>query len=96
MGPEYQADALAQVLLEPALTQWQRRAAAAVRENWHWEYDHAVTVESVEPNDPTADALTVRAEVSETGRLFEFEVQNTAASYDDRLVMEYDLIRQGR
>lgn len=94
LGPEYRADALAQVLVEPALTQWQRRAAAAVRENWHWEYDHAVAVESVEPNDPTADALTVRAEVSEAGRLFEFEVQNTAASYNDRLVMEYDLIRQ--
>jgi len=94
LGPDYRADALSEVLVEPVLSQWQRRAAAAVRENWHWEYDHAVTVESVEPDDPTADALTVRAEVSETGRFFEFEVQNTAASYDDRLIMQYDLIRQ--
>lgn len=94
LGPDYQADRLNQVLVDPALAQWRRRADAAARENWYWEYEHQVTVESVEPDDPTADALSVTATVTEKGRFFEYDVENTAASYNDKLRMQYDLVRQ--
>ena len=94
LGKDYQADRLEEILVEPVLTQWRRRAESAPRENWYWEYEHNVEVKSVSPDDPTADQLQVTAVVSEIARLFEYGVENTSASYDDVLTMRYDLIRQ--
>jgi hypothetical protein len=53
-----------------------------------------VEVQSVTPDDPTADRLQVTAVVRENARLFEYGVENDRASYDDRLTMEYVLVRQ--
>ncbi|WP_017301096.1 IMS domain-containing protein [Nodosilinea nodulosa] len=94
LGKDYQGDRLDDILLEPVLTQWRRRADAAAQENWYWEYQHNVEIESVTPDDPTADQLQAVAIVSEKARLFEFGVENTSASYDDTLKMQYDLVRQ--
>ncbi|MGB3199796.1 MAG: IMS domain-containing protein [Nodosilinea sp.] len=94
LGKDYQGDRLDDILLEPMLTQWTRRANAAVQESWYWEYEHNVEVESVTPDDPTVDQLQVVAAVSEKARLFEFGVENANAAYDDTLRMQYDLVRQ--
>jgi hypothetical protein len=94
LGQDYQSDQLETILVEPLLTQWQRRAAAAAQENWYWQYEHTVDVEEVTPDDPTADRLEVIAVVGEKAQLFEFDVENTSASYDDVLRMQYDLTRQ--
>ncbi len=94
LGADYQADRLNDILVEPLLTQWRRRADAAAQESWHWEYEHTVEVEEVTPDDPTTDQLQVVAVVSEKAQLFEFDVENVSASYDDVLRMQYDLIRQ--
>lgn len=94
LGPDYQSDQLDTVLVEPLLTQWRRRAAAAAQENWYWQYEHSVEVEEVAPDDPTAERLQVTAVVNEKAQLFEFDVENVSASYDDVLRMQYDLIRQ--
>ncbi len=94
LGKEHQVEGLTGILIEPLLTQWQRRAAAAVQENWYWEYEHSVSVDAVTPDDPTVDQLQVTATVQEQARLFEYEVENTSASYSDNLTMRYDLVRQ--
>ncbi|MGB3135796.1 MAG: IMS domain-containing protein [Nodosilinea sp.] len=94
LGKDYQGDRLDDILLEPVLIQWTRRADAAAQESWYWEYEHSVEVEAVTPDDPTADQLQATALVSEKARLFEFGVENTSASYDDTLRMQYDLVRQ--
>lgn len=94
LGKEHQAEGLTGILIEPLLTQWQRRATAAVQENWYWEYEHSVSVDTVTPDDPTVDQLQVTATVQEKARLFEYEVENTSASYSDNLTMRYDLVRQ--
>ncbi|WP_035985434.1 IMS domain-containing protein [Leptolyngbya sp. KIOST-1] len=94
LGKDYQGDRLDDILLEPVLTQWARRADAAAAENWYWEYEHTVEVESVSPDDPTADELQAIARVSERARLFEYGVENVGAAYDDTLRMQYDLVRQ--
>jgi len=94
MGEDYQSNQLETILTGPLLNQWQRRAAAAPQENWYWEYEHEVEVQSVTPDDPTADRLQVTAVVRENARLFEYGVENDRASYDDRLTMEYVLVRQ--
>lgn len=94
LGESYQGDRLDDILLEPVLTQWTRRADAATAESWYWEYEHNVEIESVTPDDPTADSLQAIAVVSEKARLFEFGVENANAAYDDTLRMQYDLVRQ--
>lgn len=94
LGESYQGDRLDDILLEPVLTQWTRRADAAAAESWYWEYEHNVEIESVTPNDPTADSLQAIAVVSEKAKLFEFGVENANAAYDDTLKMQYDLVRQ--
>lgn len=94
LGEGYQSDRLDDILLEPVLTQWSRRANAATQESWYWEYEHSVEIESVTPNDPTADRLQAIAVVSEKAKLFEFGVENADAAYDDTLKMQYDLVRQ--
>ncbi len=94
LGKEHKTDGLAGILLEPLLTQWQRRAEAGTQENWYWEYDHRVEITSVTPDDPTSDKLQVTATVQEKARFFEYDVENTSASYDDQLTMRYDLVRQ--
>ncbi|TVQ05831.1 MAG: DUF4101 domain-containing protein [Leptolyngbya sp. DLM2.Bin27] len=94
LGDSYQGDRLDDILVEPVLTQWRRRANAAAAESWYWEYEHTVEVESVTPDDPTADQLQAIAVVSEQARLFEFGVENVGAAYNDTLRMQYDLVRQ--
>ncbi len=94
LGDSYQGDRLDDILLGPVLTQWQRRADAAAAESWYWEYEHTVEIESVTPDDPTADQLQVVAVVSEQAKLFEFGVENVGAAYNDTLRMQYDLVRQ--
>jgi hypothetical protein len=94
LGESYQGDRLDDILLEPVLAQWQRRADAAAAESWYWEYEHTVEVESVSPDDPTADQLQAIAVVSEQAKLFEFGVENIGAAYNDTLRMQYDLVRQ--
>ncbi len=94
LGKDYQSNRLEEILLEPVLTQWRRRADAAAQESWYWEYEHGVEVESATPEDPTAERLQAIAVVSEEARLFEFDVENTSASYNDVLRMQYDLVRQ--
>lgn len=94
LGQDYQADQLETILIEPVLTQWRRRADAAAQENWYWQYEHDVQVEEVTPNDPTVDRLQATAVVTENAKLFEYGVENTSASYNDVLQMQYDLTRQ--
>lgn len=95
LGPDHNADSLAAILAEPALTQWQRRAREAQQADWYWEYEHTLEVLSVEPDDPAADTLRATAKVGETGRYFEMGIENDASSYQDTLTMQYELVRQG-
>lgn len=95
MGPEHNSANLANTLVDPALTEWQNRVNGAQRDNWYYTYEHSVNVVSVEPDDPTAEALTVQAEVSEVANFYELGTRNGTMSYDTKLNMRYELVRQG-
>jgi hypothetical protein len=95
MGESHNIASLEAALAEPALTQWRNRAREGEQNSWYWEYDHAVQVVSVEPDDPSADALVVEAQVQETADLYQFGQVNTAESYEAELTMRYNLVRQG-
>jgi hypothetical protein len=96
MGKDYQTDQLATILTGPLLDQWQRRADSASQGNWYREYEHEVEVQSVEPDDPTADRLQATASVRENARQFELgvEVGNDTDASDARITMQYVLVRQ--
>jgi len=95
MGPEHNTAVLETVLVDPALTQWRNRATGGQRDNWYYTFEHSVNVISVEPEDPSAEALTVQAEVNEVAEFFELGTRNDALSYDTKLTMRYELVRQG-
>ncbi|NEQ30141.1 MAG: DUF4101 domain-containing protein [Leptolyngbya sp. SIO4C5] len=92
LGPNHQIEQLAGALSEPLLTQWRQRAVDAQSQNWHWQYEHSVEVQSVTPEDPDATELTVEAQVAEKGELYEQGELNTNSSYDETLNMRYDLV----
>ncbi|WP_239112669.1 IMS domain-containing protein [Halomicronema sp. CCY15110] len=95
MGPEHNTAVLETVLVDPVLSQWQNRAAGGERDNWYYTFEHSVNVISVEPDDPTAEAITVEAEVNEVAEFFELGARNDALSYDTNLTMRYELVREG-
>ncbi|RZM79845.1 DUF4101 domain-containing protein [Leptolyngbya iicbica LK] len=95
MGPEHNIAVLETALVDPVLTQWQNRAAGGERDNWYYTFEHSVNVISVEPDDPTAEAITVEAEVNEVAEFFELGARNDTLSYDTNLTMRYELVREG-
>lgn len=94
LGEEHSRDRLAQILVNPALAEWEQRAIAAERDGWHWKYQHELSVGSVQvsPNDP--NQASVEAQVREKADFYEQGTLNTASSYDDNLRVRYDLVRQ--
>jgi hypothetical protein len=94
MGENYNRASLASVLVDPALADWQNRAAGAEQGNWYYDYEHSVDVVGVEPDDPTADVVTAEAQVHEVGEFYELGTLNNVNSYDSQLTMRYDLVRQ--
>ncbi|NER82387.1 MAG: DUF4101 domain-containing protein, partial [Leptolyngbya sp. SIO1D8] len=87
--------ALETILIDPAFTQWRNRANGAQRDNWYVTYEHTVEILNVEPNDPSAEALTVDAQVREVAEYYELGIRNLSNSYDETLNMQYNLVRQG-
>ena len=94
LGQDHNAANLAAVLVDPALTRWRNRASGSQRDNWYYTYEHSVEVMSVEPDDPTAETLTVEAQVKEVADFYELGTRIAGNSYDTTLNMRYDLIRQ--
>ncbi|MGD1940636.1 MAG: IMS domain-containing protein [Leptolyngbyaceae cyanobacterium] len=94
LGPEHAMENLDTALVDPVLTEKRNQALGGQRDNWYYTYEHSVEVVSVEPDDPTAEALTVEAQVKEVAEYYELGVLNSNLSYDRDLNMRYGLVRQ--
>ena len=83
------------ILAEPLLTTWRASAKIYQAENSYREYQHAIVMRSakVDPNDQ--NKATVEAEVKETAKHYQSGQLDNAQSYDDNLLVRYQLIRQG-
>ena len=94
-GKEHQIDQLNTILAEPLLTTWRASAKIYQAENSYREYQHAIVMRSakVDPNDQ--NKATVEAEVKETAKHYQSGQLDNAQSYDDNLLVRYQLIRQG-
>ncbi|NET57782.1 MAG: DUF4101 domain-containing protein [Symploca sp. SIO2E6] len=94
LGTEYQVEQLAQILVDPSLSNWQQRAQETKQNGAYWEYQHEVEVNSVITSDDNPDQATADAAVKEVGSFYQNGELNQAQSYDENLRVRYNLVRQ--
>ncbi len=94
-GKEHQVDQLNNILAEPLLTTWRDRAIAYQQENLHREYEHQVTLRSSVINPHDQNKATIEAEVKEVAKHYQAGKLDDAQSYDDNLLVRYQLLRKG-
>ncbi|MEB3336870.1 MAG: ARC6/PARC6 family protein, partial [Leptolyngbyaceae bacterium] len=95
LGATYSTDGLNQILVDPILSQWQKRAEEAKKEGWYWEYKHSTpTINAVEVSETNPNQAKVEAEVGETASFFQQGQLSTTDSYDAVLRVQYGLVRQ--
>jgi curved DNA-binding protein CbpA len=94
-GQEHQIDRLDSILAEPLLTTWRDRAQAYQQENIYREYTHGIVMRSAKIDPTNQNQATVEAEVKETAKHYQSGQLDNAQSYDDNLLVRYQLIRQG-
>jgi hypothetical protein len=94
-GKEHQIDSLNSILAEPLLTTWRDRAQTYQQDNTYREYRHKITMRSAKIDPQAQNQATVEAEVKETAKHYQSGQLDQAQSYDDNLLVRYQLIRQG-
>ncbi|MEM8721835.1 MAG: IMS domain-containing protein [Cyanobacteria bacterium P01_G01_bin.39] len=93
-GQEHQIDQLNQILAEPLLTTWRERAKIYQQENLYREYEHKITMRSAKINPQDRNQATVEAEVKEVAKHYQSGTLDQSQSYDDNLLVRYQLVRQ--
>lgn len=92
MGPQWNVDALSEILLEPTLTQWVAKVESNQREGVHLEYEQ--TIQNLTAEAIGDDQIQAVADVNEVGNAYQFGEYNGAFSYEDDLTVEYNLRKQ--
>ncbi len=92
MGPQWNVDALSEILLEPTLSQWVAKVESNQRESVHLEYEQ--TIQNLTAEAIGDDQIQVVADVNEIGNAYQFGEYNGAFSYEDELTVEYNLRKQ--
>lgn len=94
MGKEHQSDALEEILAAPVLAKWQQRSETAKKNNSYWQYKHNVKIKSVKASQANPDRATVEASVNEVAELYKGERLDRNSSYNEQLLVKYELVRQ--
>ncbi|MGL5833058.1 MAG: ARC6/PARC6 family protein [Waterburya sp.] len=94
-GKEHQIDSLNSILAEPLLTTWRDRAKTYQQENIYREYRHEIIMRSAKIDPQDSNKATVEAEVKETAKHYQSGQLDNTQSYDDNLLVRYQLTRQG-
>jgi hypothetical protein len=93
-GSEHNVDKLQQILVNPALSRWQRNAQTVKNSNSYRKYQHKVEVTSVQTRDTNPDQASVDAQVNEAVDSYRAGEQNKVNSSDESLRVRYDLVRR--
>lgn len=94
-GQEHQIDQLNEILAEPLLTTWRDRAVTYQAENLYREYQHQITMRSATVDPNNQNKATVEAEVQEVAKHYQSGQLDDTQSYNDNLLVRYQLIREG-
>jgi len=90
----HQADELKQILVEPALSQWQQRVENDRTSNRYRQFRHELIVNSIKTDATKSDRAQVTATVKEVAQVYTGSRLNKAMSYDEKLQVRYELVRQ--
>ena len=94
-GKEYQIERLNTILVEPLLGTWRERAVAYKQGNFYREYEHKIKMRSATINQKDPNKATVEAEVQEIAKHYQSGKLERTKSYNDNLLVRYQLVRQG-
>lgn len=90
----HQADELKQILVEPALSQWQQRVESDRISNRYRQFKHELTIDTVETDAAKRDRAQVIATVNEVAQVYAGDRLDEDMSYDEKLQVRYNLVRQ--
>ena len=94
-GKQHQIERLDSILAEPLLTTWRDRALAYQQGQFYREYEHQLTVRSAKVNPQDENKATIEAEVKEVAQHYQSGQLDETQSYDDNLLVRYQLLRRG-
>ncbi len=94
LGVNYEIDQLSNILTENALTRWQRMAQANRADTTYWQYKHNLGQLSVKSDPAKPNEGAIEVQVREEAQFFQNGRLNQAESFDDNLLVRYDLVRQ--
>jgi curved DNA-binding protein CbpA len=94
-GNQHQIDQLNTILTAPILSQWRTRAQDYKQSNAYRQYQHELKVRSATANQQNPSQAVVEAEVREVAQHYQGGQLDRSQSYDDKLLVRYDLVRQG-
>ncbi len=95
-GKEHQIKQLDNILAEPLLTTWRDRAVDYQEGDFYREYQHQIKMRSAKVNPQNPNLATVEAEVKEKAQHYQSGQLDSTQSYDDNLLVRYQLVRQGQ
>ncbi|BAU62792.1 heat shock protein DnaJ domain protein [Stanieria sp. NIES-3757] len=94
-GKEHKIDQLNSILIDPLLSQWRDRATTYQRDNFYRTYQHTVKIKSVKFNPQNPNQGSIEAEVQEIAQHYQNQTIDSSQSYNDNLLVRYELVRQG-
>ena len=95
LGKSYQLDQLNSILAPDLLTKWSNIAGYYKQTNSYRTYQHQLKIRSVVFDPQKPNVATVEAEVQEIAQHYQAGKLNSSQSYDDHLLVRYQLIKQG-
>jgi curved DNA-binding protein CbpA len=93
-GNQHQIDQLNTILTAPILSQWRDRAQEYQQSNAYRQYQHELEIRSVTANQQNPNQAVVEAQVREVAQHYQGGQPDPSQSYDDTLLVRYDLVRQ--
>ena len=95
-GKEHKIAQLDSILVEPLLTTWRDRAIDYQEGDFYREYQHQIKMRTAKVHPQNPNQATVEAEVKEKAQHYQSGQLDSTQSYDDNLLVRYQLVRQGK
>ena len=95
LGKSYQLEKLNSILAPDLLSKWSNIASYYQQTNIYRTYQHKLKIRSVVFDPKKPNVATVEAEVQEIAQHYQTGKLNSSQSYDDNLLVRYQLIKQG-
>ncbi|BAQ66508.1 IMS domain-containing protein [Geminocystis sp. NIES-3709] len=93
-GPEYNPGELTKILTEPMLSKWVGNSRDLRSRNAYRRYEHKVSIESAQVNPQNLTEGIITARVEEKSQYYRNGALVPSLSYQDNLLIKYDLIKE--